>query len=123
MGRFKPALSFIEKEGKNMTTEQNIEQVPSAQPATEQDYEKLKELMEFPAAMTFKVAGINRENLAQDLIAVVQKYIPGDYIPKEKRSSKGTYNSVSIDVVAQNFEQVETLYKELAKVEGVKMVI
>lgn len=91
--------------------------------ATEQDYEKLKELIEFPAAMTFKVAGINREYLAQDLIAVVQKYLPGDYIPKEKRSSKGTYNSVSIDVIAQNFEQVETLYKELAKVEGVKMVI
>lgn len=44
--------------------------------ANENDYEKLKELMEFPAAMTFKVAGINRENLAQDLIAVVQKYLP-----------------------------------------------
>lgn len=41
--------------------------------------------------MTFKVAGINREGLAQDLIQVVQKYIKGDYIPKEKRSSKGTY--------------------------------
>lgn len=51
--------------------------------ANENDYEKLKELMEFPAAMTFKVAGINRENLAQDLIAVVQKYLPGDYIPKK----------------------------------------
>ena len=87
------------------------------------DYEKLKEVMEFPAAMTFKVAGVNRENLAQDIVAVIQKYLPGDYIPKEKLSSKGTYNSVSIDIVAQNFEQVETLYKELAKVEGVKMVI
>ena len=86
---------------------------------TENDYAKLKELMEFPAKMTFKVAGINREGLAQDLIQVVQKYIKGDY----KRSSKGTYNSVSIDIIAENFEQVETLYKELAKVEGVKMVI
>ena len=99
------------------------EQQPIVQATTEQDYKKLKELMEFPTEMTFKVAGVNRENLAQDLIAVVQKYLPGDYIPKEKRSSKGTYNSVSIDLVAQNFEQVETLYKELAKVEGVKMVI
>ena len=50
---------------------------------TENDYEKLKELMEFPAAMTFKVAGVNRENLAQDIVAVIQKYLPGDYIPKE----------------------------------------
>ena len=90
---------------------------------TENDYEKLKEVMEFPAAMTFKVAGVNRKGLAQDIVAVIQKYLPGDYIPKEKRSSKGTYNSVSIDIVAQNFEQVETLYKELAKVEGVKMVL
>lgn len=90
---------------------------------TENDYAKLKELMEFPAKMTFKVAGVNREGLAEDLIQVVQKYIKGDYIPKEKRSSKGTYNSVSIDIIAENFEQVETLYKELAKVEGVKMVI
>ena len=39
--------------------------------------------MEFPAAMTFKVAGVNRENLAQDIVAVIQKYLPGDYIPKE----------------------------------------
>ena len=51
---------------------------------TENDYEKLKEVMEFPAAMTFKVAGVNRENLAQDIVAVIQKYLPGDYIPKGK---------------------------------------
>ena len=79
--------------------------------------------MEFPTQLTFKVAGVNRENLAQDLISVVQRYVPGDYIPKEKRSSKGSYNSVSIDVLVDNFEQVETLYRELAKVDGVKMVI
>ena len=90
---------------------------------TENDYAKLKELMEFPAKMTFKVAAINRPGLAQELVAVVQSVIKGDYLPRETPSSKGTYNSVSIDIVAQNFDQVETLYKELAKVEGVKMVI
>ena len=68
----------------------------------------------------FRKENDNRKRLC---IQVVQKYIKGDYIPKEKRSSKGTYNSVSIDIIAENFDQVETLYKELAKVEGVKMVI
>mgnify|MGYP000897171429 CR=1 FL=1 len=53
----------------------------------ENDYKKLKELMEFPAAMTFKVAGVNREGLAQDIVAVIQKYLPGDYIRNEKRRS------------------------------------
>lgn len=90
---------------------------------TEQDYSKLKELMEFPAKMTFKVAAATREGLADDLVAVVQRYIKGDYRPRETQSSKGTYTSVSIDVVADNFDQVESLYKELAKVEGVRMVI
>ena len=56
--------------------------------ATENDYEKLKEVMEFPAAMTFKVAGVNREGLAQDIVAVIQKYLPGDYIPKENPAAK-----------------------------------
>ena len=45
--------------------------------ATENDYENLKEVMEFPAAMTFKVAGVNRENLAQDIVAVIQKIFTG----------------------------------------------
>lgn len=108
-----------------MTTEKLPENhvMVEDKPATENDYAKLKELMEFPAAMTFKVAGLNREGLVDDVVSTVQKYLPGDYIPKETRSSKGTYNSVSIDIVAQNFEQVETLYKELAKIDGVKMVI
>ena len=87
---------------------------------TENDYEKLKEVMEFPAAMTFKVAGVNREGLAQDIVAVIQKYLPGDYIPKENPAAKGTYNSVSIDIVAQNFEQVETLTKSLLKLKASK---
>ena len=47
----------------------------------------------------------------------------GNFLVLEEEAIAGTYNSVSIDIVAQNFEQVETLYKELAKVEGVKMVL
>ena len=38
--------------------------------------------------MTFKVAGVNREGLAQDIVAVIQKYLPGDYIPKENPAAK-----------------------------------
>lgn len=90
---------------------------------TENDYKNLKEVMEFPAEMTFKVAALTRDGLAEDLIGVVQKCIKGDYTPRETKSSKGTYTSVSIDIVAENFDQVEQLYKELAKVDGVKMVI
>ncbi|GJH43730.1 DUF493 family protein YbeD [Pasteurella canis] len=84
---------------------------------------KLKDLLEFPCAFTFKVVGNNRSDLVDDVVAMVQKYAKGDYNPRQQISSKGTYNSVSIDIVAENIEQVETLYEELAKIDGVRMVL
>ncbi len=84
---------------------------------TENDYAKLKELMEFPAKMTFKVAGINRERVSTRSYTSGSKNILKAIIFLRKSSSKGAYNSVSIDIIAENFEQVETLYKVLASVE------
>ncbi|UDW83097.1 DUF493 family protein YbeD [Pasteurella canis] len=84
---------------------------------------KLKDLLEFPCAFTFKVVGNNRSDLVDDVVAMVQKYAKGDYNPRQQISSKGTYNSVSLDIVAENIEQVETLYEELAKIDGVRMVL
>ena len=63
-------------------------QQPIVQATTEQDYKKLKELMEFPSEMTFKVAGVNRENLAQDLIAVVQNIYPVIIFQKKNAAAK-----------------------------------
>lgn len=85
--------------------------------------QQLKDLLEFPCAFTFKVVGKNRPDLVDDVVAVTQKYAKGDYNPRENVSSKGTYNSVSIDIIAENIEQVETLYAELAKINGVRMVL
>lgn len=85
--------------------------------------QKLRDLLEFPCKFTFKVMGTHRENLVDDVVSVTQTHVKGDYNPREQRSSKGTYNSVSIDVLAENIEKIETLYEELAKIEGVRMVL
>ncbi|AKD38174.1 DUF493 family protein YbeD [Pasteurella sp. P03HT] len=84
---------------------------------------KLKDLLEFPCAFTFKVVGANRIDLIDDVVVVVQKHAKGDYNPRQQLSSKGTYNSVSIDIIAEHIEQVEVLYVELAKIDGVRMVL
>lgn len=84
---------------------------------------KLKDLLEFPCAFTFKVVGTKRDGLMDDVVSEVQKVIKGDYNPTMKESAKGTYNSVSITIQAENIEQVETLYTNLAKIEGVRMVL
>ncbi|WP_311418819.1 DUF493 family protein YbeD [Haemophilus parahaemolyticus] len=92
----------------------NLQDLPQA---------KLKDLLEFPCDFTFKVVGTHRDGLVDDVVAVTQTHVQGDYTPREQRSSKGTYNSVSIDIVAEHIGQVETLYEELAKIEGVRMVL
>ena len=81
--------------------------------------QKLRDLLEFPCDFTFKVMGVHREGLVEDIVSVAQVHVKGDYLPR----SKGTYNSVSIDILAENIEQIETLYEELAKIEGVRMVL
>ncbi|QFU24036.1 DUF493 family protein YbeD [Shewanella eurypsychrophilus] len=84
---------------------------------------KFDELMDFPNSFPFKVVGDASETLADSVVAVVQQHVPGDYIPSTKVSSKGTYNSITIRVTVQSKEQVETLYTELAAIEGVKRVL
>lgn len=84
---------------------------------------KLKDLLEFPCSFTFKVVGAKRDGLIDDVIAEVQKVVKGDYNPSVKESGKGTYHSVSITLKAENIEQVETLYTNLAKIDGVRMVL
>ena len=84
---------------------------------------KLKDLLEFPCDFTFKVVGAARPDLVDDVVQTVHKTIKGDYTPTTKESGKGTYHSVSINVRAENIEQIETLYKELAEIKGVRMVL
>lgn len=84
---------------------------------------KLKDLLEFPCSFTFKVVGTNRLDLIDDVVVVVHKHAKGDYNPRQQLSSKGTYNSVSIDIIAEHIEQIEVLYVELAKIDGVRMVL
>ncbi|ASJ95946.1 MULTISPECIES: DUF493 family protein YbeD [Shewanella] len=84
---------------------------------------KFHELLEFPAAFPFKVVGDARDNLADDVVGVVQRHVPGDYMPTSKASSKGTYHSITIKVTVHSKEQIELLYIELAAIEGVKRVL
>nr|WP_052121862.1 DUF493 family protein YbeD [Gallibacterium anatis] len=89
----------------------------------QQEQPKLKDLLEFPCDFPYKVVGLAHPELTDRVLAVVQQHAPGDYSPSVKPSRNGKYHSVSITINAQNIEQVERLYKELAEIELVKMVL
>ncbi|MBV7315870.1 DUF493 family protein YbeD [Shewanella sp. NIFS-20-20] len=84
---------------------------------------RFDELMEFPNSFPFKVVGSASDTLADRVVAVVQRHVPGDYAPTTNISSKGTYYSITIRVMVQDKPQIEALYSELAAIEGVKRVL
>jgi putative lipoic acid-binding regulatory protein len=84
---------------------------------------KFDQLLDFPCQQTFKIMGIAHERLPEDVIACLQEHAPGDYVPKVKPSSKGTYHSISLSITVTSKAHMETLYVELAKLELVKVVL
>ncbi len=83
----------------------------------------LRELLEFPCSFTYKVMGLAKSELVDQVVEVVQRHIPGDYTPQVRASSKGNYCSISITVLATHIEQVEILYEELGHLELARMVL
>ncbi|MFP3013480.1 MAG: DUF493 family protein YbeD [Arsenophonus sp. NC-QC1-MAG3] len=84
---------------------------------------KLDKLLKFPCLFTYKVMGLAKPELTDQIVELVQRYVPGDYLPLVKPSSKGNFFSVSITIIATNIEQIEKLYEELAKLKLVHMVL
>lgn len=81
------------------------------------------ELLEFPCVQTFKVMGVNSQELNDTVLARLQDLAPGDYHPTETESKKGNYKSLSLPVRVESKQQMETIYTELAKLSTVKVVL
>ncbi|CUS48749.1 MAG: hypothetical protein HLUCCO02_01760 [Idiomarinaceae bacterium HL-53] len=84
---------------------------------------KFDEYLEFPCLFTYKVMAEARDSLVQEVVEVVQTHAPGDYAPESKVSSKGNYHSVTIRVTVESKTHIETLYKSLAAIDGVRHVL
>jgi putative lipoic acid-binding regulatory protein len=84
---------------------------------------RFDELVEFPCVFTFKVMGVAVPDLPDKIVEVVQLHAPGDYSPKVKPSSKGSYHSVSIQIQVHSQTHIETLYQALAAIDEVRYVL
>ena len=81
------------------------------------------ELLDFPCVFAFKVMSVAGPEIVEEVISVIQKHAPGDYAPKTKPSSKGTYQSISVPVTVDSKQLIETIYTELDKLESVKYIL
>ena len=81
------------------------------------------ELLDFPTVLNFKIMGLAVPQLPDLIIAELQKHTQGDYSPKVKASSKGTYHAISVAVTVQSKEHIEQIYKTLNAIEEVRYVL
>lgn len=84
---------------------------------------KFDEYLEFPCSFTFKVMGLANVDLTGQVLAVMQRIAPGDYAPKVKPSSKGTYESVTLVAIVTSKEHIELIYNEIGALEDVRHVL
>lgn len=82
-------------------------------------------LIEYPSEFPIKVMGLMQESFAQTIVEVVVLHDPTFHAGKmEMRpSTKGTYLSLTVTVLAVNREQLDNLYRALSSHPMVKMVL
>jgi putative lipoic acid-binding regulatory protein len=82
-------------------------------------------LIEYPSEFPIKVMGLMQESFAQTIVEVVVLHDPTFHAGKmEMRpSTKGTYLSLTVTVLAVNREQLDNLYRDLSSHPMVKMVL
>lgn len=86
------------------------------------DYDQ-NELWDFPCEICFKVMAVNRQGIDIEIVEVVNRHAPNDYSPTSKLSKKGNYVSISLMVTVVSKEQVDSMYKDVFTIEGVKMTL
>lgn len=84
---------------------------------------QLGKLLKFPCNFTYKVIGLGKLELLEQVIKVIQLYAPGNFSTKVKISQKRKYHSISVTIIATNINQIETLYQELSSISLVLTVL
>ncbi len=78
----------------------------------------LKELQKFPDKFTFKIMGDNTNQFVADVRKIFDN--KEDVIFSDNVSRTGKYISISATLEVFSYEELEALYTEISKVEGLK---
>ena len=90
-----------------------------------QAFDRLEQLLEFPADFPLKVMGARADGFAQAISELVREHVPSfDPAGMELRaSSKGNWLSLTVVVRVESRAQLEALYRELAAHPMVRVVL
>lgn len=98
---------------------------PADDDATKASFDRIEQLLEFPAKFPLKIMGERVDHFAQTIAELILAHVP-EFDPKGlelRASSKGTYLSVTADLTVQSRAQLEGLYRALAAHPLVRVVL
>ena len=81
------------------------------------------DLWKFPCDFVFKAMAHANRNAEDHIISVINRFVPGDYIPKLNPSKKGTYVAVSVTFIATSKGQLDEIYLAVNELDCVKVCL
>lgn len=83
-----------------------------------------EELIDFPCHYTFKALGLSSESFSTEISAAVREYaLVSQEAVHIRPSGKGNYQSVSLVVWLDNYQQLTDIYARMKTVSGLKMLL
>ncbi len=83
-----------------------------------------EDLLDFPCQYTFKAIGASGDTFSGQITAAVRCHAltPADAV-HIRPSGKGNYQSVSITVMLDNYQQLQDIYAGMKNIPGLKMLL
>lgn len=81
------------------------------------------DLWKFPCDFMFKAMAFADRQAEDEIISVINQFVPGDYIPKLNLSKNGTYVAVSVTFTATSKEQLDEIYLAVNALKCVKVCL
>ena len=83
-----------------------------------------EDLLDFPCHYQFKAMGLAGDRFRQAIVTAVGQHVAVAEDAIECRlSGKGKYQSVSVDVTLQNYQQLIAIYAAMREVDDLKMLL
>ncbi len=88
-----------------------------------EDQTNSEELWQFPCEFMFKAMAYHKEGVEDEVVAVIQQFIPGNHMPRLRPSKKGTYVTITINFTATSKQQLDEIYLAVNNLECVKFCL
>jgi len=81
------------------------------------------ELWQFPCDFMFKAMAHANRNAEDEIVSVINRHIPGNYVAKLNHSKNGNYVAVTVNFLATSKQQLDEIYLAVNELDCVKVCL